>query len=257
MEDMISQSSYINNLKLPHFLTFFTLIYIISHKIFQNWCPKLKYEACSCFLSLFHGTPSVILSIYGLIPMIITQNPKNPNLFVSKNTQFQALVLEFSSGYFTIDLLHYLVFKPNDVIFIAHHLATLFVLLTCRFIVECGCFPILVILVIAEVTSGCQNVWSLSRLRKHDCVFAREVYEFLVLKFYVFYSVVRGVFAPLFVVKMCVVYASGVADGVIPTWVWCSWLLLTVSGVLASLLWILNHWVVYFKEEMGKEQKLE
>ncbi|KAK9689856.1 hypothetical protein RND81_09G086200 [Saponaria officinalis] len=245
-------------IKLPQFFLFFIIIYVISHKIFKNWSPKLKYEACSCFLSLFHGTPSVILSISALFSMIInnsTQNPKNPSYFAAKNTNFQNFALDFSTGYFIMDLIHYLVFKPDDVLFIAHHLATLFVLLTCRFLVNHGAFPILIILVVAEITSLCQNVWSLARLRKNDLNFAANLYDFLVPKFYVFYTVARGVFAPLFVVKMVLVYTSGVVDAIIPTWVWCSWLLLTVSGIFASLLWILNHWVVFFKEEMGKKQQ--
>ncbi|XP_074309950.1 TLC domain-containing protein At5g14285 [Silene latifolia] len=253
MEEIKIQSSYYDGLKLPQFFMFFTIIYTISHKVFKNWNPKLKYEACSCFLSLFHGTPSVILAVSAIFLNNNTENPEKTSVFAAENTDFQNIVLEFSTGYFLMDLLHYFVFKPDDVLFIAHHLATLFTLLTCRFLVNHGAFAILVILVIAEVTSACQNVWSLARLRKNDLGIAAKVYNFLVPEFYAFYTVARGVFVPLFVLKMGLVYTSGAVDNVIPTWVWCSWMMLTVSGIFASLLWILSHWIVFFKERMSKQ----
>ncbi|XP_057530234.1 TLC domain-containing protein At5g14285-like [Amaranthus tricolor] len=253
--DFKAESIY-NNLKLPQFLLFFTFIYIVAHKIFKNWGPKHRYDACSCVLSLFHGTPSVILAIFALI-IVKTRNPDNPTtVFASKNTPFQNLVLEFSTSYFIMDLLHYLVFNPHDVIFIAHHLATLFALLTCRFVVNHGASAILGILILAEVTSPLQNIWSLASLRKTDFPSAKKVFDVLSPGFYAFYTVVRGVLAPLFVIKIGFVYASGAVNSVIPTWVWCSWMMLTVSGIFASLLWILNHWIVFYKEKQCNK-KLE
>lgn len=218
--EIIAQSSYYG-LKLPQFFIFFAFIYVIAHKIFQNWGPKHRYDACSCLLSLFHGTPSVILALFALFLTTNTQNSENTiTVFASRNTPFQNLVLEFSTSYFIMDLFHYIVFNPSDVTFIAHHLATLFALSTCRFVVNHGAFAILVILVLAEVTSPLQNVWSLARLRKTDFRVAKELYDLLSPGFYTFYTVVRGVFAPLFVMKMGFVYASGAVNGVIPRWVW-------------------------------------
>ncbi|KAL2903581.1 hypothetical protein RDABS01_002291 [Bienertia sinuspersici] len=249
--EFTDQSSSYYGLKLPHFFTFFALIYVFAHKVFQNWGPKHRHDASSCLLSLFHGTPSVILAVFALTLMNNTQNRGNPtSVFASKNTPFQNLVLEFSTGYFIMDLLHYFMFNPDDVLFIAHHLATLFVLVTCRFMVNHGAFAILVVLALAEMTSPLQNIWSLSKIKKSDIPGAKTLYDFLSPGFYTFYTVVRGVFAPLFVIKMGSVYASGAVNSVIPTWVWGSWLLLTVSGILASLLWVLNHWIVYYKEKM-------
>ncbi|KNA16146.1 hypothetical protein SOVF_091820 [Spinacia oleracea] len=253
-------SSYYDHdtLKLPQFFLFFSFIYVSAHKIFENWGPKHRYDACSCLLSFFHGTPSVILAVFALFLVKNTEkNQEIPTVFASENTPFQNLVLEFSTSYFIMDLLHYFIFNPHDVLFIAHHLATLFTLLTCRFMVNHGAFAILVILVLAEVTSPLQNVWSLARLRKSDFRAAKKVYDFLSPGFYTFYTAVRGVFAPLFVIKMGFVYASGAANSVIPRWVWGSWMLLTVSGIFASLLWILSHWIEFYKDKFCKKEKLK
>ncbi|KAK6922368.1 hypothetical protein RJ641_012875 [Dillenia turbinata] len=45
---------------------------------------------------------------------------------------------------------------------------------------------------LAEITSGCQNVWSLSRIRKAEAATAAAIYDFLSPFFYTYYSVVRG-----------------------------------------------------------------
>jgi hypothetical protein len=50
--------------------------------------------------------------------------------------------------------IHYLAFLPGDVLFIAHHLATLFVFLTCCHLVRHSAYALLVL---AEVTSLLQN----------------------------------------------------------------------------------------------------
>ncbi|KAJ8451552.1 hypothetical protein Cgig2_018186 [Carnegiea gigantea] len=192
------------------------VIYALAHKMFRNWDPKYRYDACSCFLSLFHGTPSSVSALFAMFIIKDPQNSEIPFGFGSQNSPFQNLVLEFSTSYFIMDLLHYFVFKPHDVLFIAHHLATLFVLLTCRFLVNHGAFAILVILVLAEITSPVQNVWSLARLRKNDVPMAAKLYNFLSPGFYVLYTVARGVLAPAYVVNLGCAYASGAADGVIP-----------------------------------------
>lgn len=243
-------------LRLPHFFLFFSVIYALAHKMFRNWDPKYRYDACSCFLSLFHGTPSFVSALFAMFIIKDPQNSETPFGFGSQNSAFQNLVLEFSTSYFIMDLLHYFVFKPHDVLFIAHHLATLFVLLTCRFLVNHGAFAILVILVLAEITSPVQNVWSLARLRKNDVPMAAKLYNFLSPGFYILYTVARGVLAPAYVVKLGCAYASGAADGVIPGWLWGSWLLVTLSGILASLLWVFNHSVVLCKEMSCNKPKL-
>ncbi|GMH01520.1 hypothetical protein Nepgr_003359 [Nepenthes gracilis] len=153
-----------------------------------------------------------------------------------------------------MDLIHYLVFIPNEVLFIVHHIATLFVLITCRYLVNHGAFPMLVLLILAEITSACQNVWTIAGFRRSDVPAAAKLYESLSPFFYVLYSIARGILAPMFVYKLVVFYLSGGGDGVIPMWAWVSWIIVISSGILVSLVWILNLWIALFRER--SKQKL-
>ena len=148
-----------------------------------------------------------------------------------------------------------MVFHPNDVLFIAHHLATLYVFVTCRYVVHHGALAILVLLVLAEVTSACQNVRSLVSLMKADVPTAKKLYEFLSPPFYVFYSVSRGILGTFVVYKMGVFYASGAANNMIPRWAWISWMVVIVSAVLISILWVLNLWKEWYRERSHRAQK--
>lgn len=121
---------------------------------------------------------------------------------------------------------------------------------TCRYIVHHGAYAILSLLVLAEVTSFCQNTWTLANARKGDSSFAAKVFASLSLPFYVLYSVVRGFLGPIFVYQMGVFYLSGVADDVIPRWV--SWIVVVVIAICVSVLWILNLWTELFRERSGK-----
>ncbi|KAA8530130.1 hypothetical protein F0562_004839 [Nyssa sinensis] len=147
----------------------FLFLYLIAYfVVFRNWGPKLRPEASSCLTSLAHGTPAVFLALHAIY--------SDPNSgFASVNTNYQNLVLDYSIAYFLMDLCHYLIFYPNDVLFISHHLATLFVFVTCRYVVFNGAYAILVLLVLAEVTSFCQNTWTLAKARKADLATAAQV----------------------------------------------------------------------------------
>lgn len=241
------------NLFSPTFPTFFLMFVFLYLFVFfvilRNWGPKHRPDASSCLLSLSHGTPAVIMAIHAL------RKAPTPRSFASPNVAFQNTVLEFSIAYFLMDLIHYLVFFPNDILFISHHLATLYVFVTCRFVVRHGALAIIVLLVLAEVTSACQNVWSIARLKKADVPAAAKLYEFLSPPFYVFYSVVRGILGTVVVYKMGAFYASGAADNAIPRWAWISWMVVIVSAILISLLWILNKWIYWYKEKSLQAQK--
>ncbi|KAM7484107.1 hypothetical protein LguiA_000116 [Lonicera macranthoides] len=206
-----------------------------------NWSFK-RAEASSCLLSLAHGTPAVCLATYSIL------NSQTQLNFASLNTTFQNLVLDYSIAYFFIDLFHYLVFIPTDVLFIAHHLATLYVFITCRYVIGHGAFAILGLLVLAEVTSPCQNTWSLAGYRKADVVAAARLYEFLSPLFYGFYSVVRGILGTMFVYRMGLFYVGGEAEGLIQGWAWVSWMVVIVSAILVSIMWVLNLWVDLYRE---------
>ncbi|XP_055801620.1 TLC domain-containing protein At5g14285-like [Solanum dulcamara] len=165
------------------------------------------------------------------------------------------MILEYSIAYFLADLLHYLVFYPTDILFIAHHLATLYVFLTCRFIVDHGAVTLIGLLVLAEITSPFQNIWSLARYRRIDTPMAAVLYEKLSPIFYMLYSLVRGILGPLFVYKMGMAFASRKADGVISRPMWMSWMVVIVSAILVSILWVMNLWVDLFRERQRKQLK--
>lgn len=237
---------------LPYFTLMYISIYLIGYStLFKKWDPKKRVDASSCLISLTHGTPAVFLSIYANF-----LHPQKPdNHFAAQNTPFQATVLDFSIAYFLIDTLHYLIFIPNDYLFIAHHLAVLYVFITCRYVVCYGASPILLLLALAEVTSLCQNTWSLARCQKDEVKAAARLYGGLSPYFYGFYTVVRGVLGPLLVYKMMVFYLNGGGDGVVPMWVWCSWMVVIVNAILLSVLWVSNLWFEFFKER-SKIRKL-
>ncbi|RZS01854.1 hypothetical protein BHM03_00031801 [Ensete ventricosum] len=198
---------------LPHIFAAFSVTYLLGYfVIFRNWSPKYRPDASSCFISSFHGTPAVFLAVAAILNQPVRG-------FASPNTNFQNLVLDFSIGYFTVDLLHYLILIPGDYLFIAHHLATLFVFVTCRYLVVHGAFSILVLLVLAEVTSACQNVWTLAGLRKADLPIAARIHKNLSPPFYGLYTIMRGFIGPVFFYKMSAYYLSGKGSNVIPIWV--------------------------------------
>ncbi|KAI3467667.1 hypothetical protein Pfo_024330 [Paulownia fortunei] len=238
---------------LPVFTLWFIFIYILGYFIiFKNWSKKYRSEASSCLMSLAHGTPALVLSIFSILQ---SQNSIAQLDFTSPNTSFQNLVLEFSIAYFLMDLLHYMVLVPSDVLFIAHHLATLYVLMTCRYLFEHGAVAILGILALAEVTTTCQNTWSLARYRKVDSAKAAGVFEFLSPPFYAYYTVVRGILGPLYVYKIGLFFTSGVANGMIPRWAWISWIVVIVAGIGVSILWVLHHWIDLYRHRSTKELK--
>ena len=241
----------------PFFLLSFTLmfisIYLLAYTtLFKNWDTKKRPDASSCLISLAHGTPVVLLSLYA---NFLHPQPPHHRHFAAQNTPLQTLVLDFSIAYFLIDTSHYFIFIPNDHLFIAHHLVVLYVFITCRFVVGSGGFAVLFLLALAEVTSPCQNAWSLARFWKDEVAWAERFYDGLSPYFYGFYTVVRGVVGPLVVYKMVVFYLNGGGSGVIPVWAWISWMVVIVSAILVSVLWVSNLWFNLFKER-SKTKKL-
>ncbi|KAK4759872.1 hypothetical protein SAY87_023003 [Trapa incisa] len=234
---------------LTLFFLMFLLIYLAAYfVVFRNWSPKTRPEAASCMISIFHGTPAAVLASVALI------NDQNLT-FSSPNTVSEALVLEFSIAYFLTDLLHYIVFYPGDVLFIAHHVATLYMLASCRYLVSHGSYAILFLLILAEVTSACQNTWTLARARREDVPFAAKLYAFLSPPFYALYTIVRGVVAPVFVFKMGAFYVGGHADEWVPRWAWISWMTVVIIALLVSISWIYGLWCELCTEKPDKIKK--
>ena len=230
------------------FFSAFGLLYTFGYAlIFRNWSPKQRPEASSCLISLFHGTPAAIMAAAAIM--------ENSRDFKAPNTYFQSIVLDYSIAYFTVDLLHYLIFYLEDYLFIAHHLATLFVFITCRHLVFHGAFAILVLLVMAEVTSFCQNVWTLAKMRKGESILAARVYESLSPPFFSFYTVMRGFLGPVFFYKMSRFYLAGKASEVISWWVSLSWIIVVGTAISVSILWIVNNWLELFREWAIEEKE--
>ncbi|XP_020573343.1 TLC domain-containing protein At5g14285-like [Phalaenopsis equestris] len=232
----------------PSFFALFSIIYLIGYSlVFRTWHPKPRLDASSCLISLAHGTPAVFLAISSLLA--------NPSSFASPNSDFQNLVLDFSIAYFAVDLLHLFIFFPADFLFIAHHLATLFVFVTCRYLVRHGAFSILVLLVLAELTSAFQNIWTLAGLRREEFPMAENVHRILSPPFFALYSIMRGLLGPLFFLKMSMFYLSGAADDVISRWILVSWIVVVGGAILVSIIWITNHWMKLFRERKTVSDK--
>ncbi|XP_022735267.1 TLC domain-containing protein At5g14285-like [Durio zibethinus] len=226
----------LDSLSLPIFFFLFAFFYLCAYfSLFHDWGPKHRAAASSCFIYFVHGSPAALMARMAL------KNTQSPT-FASPNSVFDNIVLDYSISYFLMDLLHYLVFFPNDILFILHHLATLYVFFTCRYMVHHGAYALLVLLVLAEVTRFCQNIWLLAGLLGGDVRLAANLYKLLSPLFYVSYSIGRGIVAPFFVHKMGVFYLSGMAKNLIPGWAWASWMVVIVTAILASIVWIFDHW---------------
>ncbi|KAL6864993.1 hypothetical protein ACP4OV_016144 [Aristida adscensionis] len=228
----------------PAFLAMYAAIYCVGHLLaFRRWEPRRRLDGASCLISLFHGTPAALAAAAAILAQ-----PAAARGFAAPNTALQGQVLDYSVAYFTMDLLHYLAFLPGDHLFIAHHLATLFVFLTCRYLVRHGALALLVLLVLAEVTSLLQNVWTLAGIWRDQSPAAARLYSALSPPFYALYTLVRGVAGPLFFLKMSAFYLSGRALDVIPWWVRISWIVVVGTAIAVSNLWIWNLWKELFSE---------
>eukprot|EP00258_Populus_trichocarpa_P046702 XP_024462721.1 TLC domain-containing protein At5g14285 isoform X2 [Populus trichocarpa] len=211
---------------LPGFFAGFISMYFLGYFVFfRNWELKHRKEASSCLMSLAHGSPAVIMAVRALL-----------------HSQ-------------TLDLLHYMVFFPDETLFILHHLATLYVFVTCRYMIHYGAHGLLLLLILAEVTSACQNVWSIAGSRKADVPAAARLHEFLAVPFYALYSLVRGILGPVCLFKMGVFYLNGGAHGLIPAWAWISWMVVIGSAILVSILWVSNLWAEWIRERSHRAQK--
>ncbi|KAL2335215.1 hypothetical protein Fmac_016428 [Flemingia macrophylla] len=229
------------------FLSFFLATYLFAHfVVFRKWSPDTRPEASSCFISLLHGTPAVLLAAAAIL------SAPSPSL-AAANTAFQSLVLDYSAAYFLADLLHlFSAAATVDPAFVLHHLATLFVLLTCRHVAAHGAVAVLSLLALAEATSAVQNTWALSRARRSDAPAAARLCDAVTVPFYAAYTVVRGVLGPCVVLRMARFYWSGGGEGVIRTWVWVSWVVVVSIAIVGSVVWVSILWVEVYRERWRK-----
>ncbi|GJN13453.1 hypothetical protein PR202_gb00160 [Eleusine coracana subsp. coracana] len=237
------------------FLTMFASLYLIGYfVVFRGWGPRRRPEAASCFTSLFHGTPAALLALRAVLTRRrhVTTSTDSLALLAAPNTAGEALVLDLSTAYFTVDLAHYLLFLPEEwALFVAHHVATLYVLATCRLVAGAGAHALLALEALAEATSAAQNAWTLAGMRRRDSLAAARVYDSLSLPFYAAYTVARAVLAPVWFIRMVRFYfSSSGGGGALPAWAWVSWTVVIGAGILLSVMWVGNLWVAYFRKNM-------
>ncbi|KAL2335216.1 hypothetical protein Fmac_016429 [Flemingia macrophylla] len=234
------------------FLVLYVSIYLVGYFIvFRKWSPDDRPEASSCFLSLFHGTPAAVLAAAAILSA-------DSRSLDATNTGFQNLVLDNSAAYFVVDLVHLALFfrGGEEAMFVAHHLATLFVLVTCRHVASGGAVAVLALVALGEATSAFQDAWRLGRLRRSEAPRVARACDALTVPFCCLYTVLRGVFGPCVVVRMVVVYSRG--KGTVATWVCVSWVVVVSLAIVGSLVWVSSLCVQVYIEKKGKvEEKIE
>ncbi|CAD6270187.1 unnamed protein product [Miscanthus lutarioriparius] len=251
------------------FLAMFASIYLVGYFIvFRGWGPpRRRAEAASCFTSLFHGTPAALLALRAVLlsryhgasgagtttrSLLLAL----PAVTLAPNAAAEDLVLDFSTAYFAVDLAHYLLLLRDEALFISHHLATLYVLATCRHAAAAGAAALLPLVVLAEATSAAQNAWTLAAMRRHDSPLAARLYARLSLPFYAAYTAARAVLGPAWFIRMVGGFyaSSSGGGGRVPAWVWASWTVVIGAGIAVSILWVASLWLAYFRERK-KESK--
>ncbi len=225
-------------------LCLFAAVYSFGYRIiFKDWKGRHRKDAANCGMSLLHG---LVASYLAGMDVLYTDWQ-----FDGHNTPHQNDIMDFSISYFLMDLLTYVLVGESheDFLFVAHHLATVTYLISCRYYASHGAASVMCLLALGECTSPLQNVWTLARLAREGSSMARCVYTFLSPCFTLVFTFVRGVIGPLLAWEIGCFYLGGRADNdaVIPQWLVCCWTFKIVFALFGSMLWVYKLWMGLFR----------
>lgn len=240
----------------------FSAIYVLGYYWWVGgWRTRTKarHEAASCFMSLLHCSATTLLTGWN-VAVTLQEHDKGPwqQLLRAPNTPFQNTVMEFSIAYFVVDLMHYVLFVPEEALFVLHHVATSTYMLSCRYYTAHGGLSVMSLLGLAESTGFLQNLWFLSFLAG-----ATRSFRLLDPIFLTFFTFVRGILGPLLTWRLCAFYFAGQADTVIPRWLAYYWMSTVILAITGSLFWVSTQWArlhKFYQQSCladAKSQKLE
>ncbi|KAH7414889.1 hypothetical protein KP509_14G016600 [Ceratopteris richardii] len=211
---------------LPWTCVFFTGLYLLGYWVVfaRRWPPGAvdRFKAASCCMSIVHCTStSMAAAIYML------------NLFYTDKQEMSC------TAYFLVDVVHYLLFVPNQPLFVLHQVFTSSYMLSCRFYTGHGAFSTIVLFVVGESTSFLQNVWTISLLTH-----SAKPFNLLNVPFLIIFSIFRGVLTPWATWQLCLYFLfSRQASAVVPFPLALYWMWSVFMGISGSLYWVSTHWV--------------
>ncbi|KAI5055568.1 hypothetical protein GOP47_0029089 [Adiantum capillus-veneris] len=226
--------SFLQSFSLPASIPLFIAIYAVGYfSLFPQWKYKARFEAASCSMSLVHGAISFTLAAYNLLHV--------PWQLDAPNSPHQNSLMDFSIAYFLVDLLHYVLFVPEDYKFIFHHVATSIYMLTCKYYVGHGAVSVMALMAVGEITTPLQSVWTIARLGRVISPRAKRIYESASLPFTILFTVARGIVGPILTWKLCKFYLLNEGRQVIPFWLAALWMGMVVIGMAGSVMWMQSY----------------
>ncbi|KAH7414882.1 hypothetical protein KP509_14G015900 [Ceratopteris richardii] len=196
---------------LPWSCVFFTGLYLLGYWVVfaRRWPHGAvdRFKAASCCMSIVHGTSTMKFWLASRLG--------------AANTRFEEAIMEYSTAYFLVDLVHYLLFVPNQPLFVLHHVFTSSYMLSCRFYTGHVAFSTIILFVVGESTSFLQNVWTISLLTH-----GAKLFNLLNVPFLIIVSIFPGVLTPWATWQLCLYFLfSREASAVVPFplalyWMW-------------------------------------
>ncbi|KAH7414888.1 hypothetical protein KP509_14G016500 [Ceratopteris richardii] len=245
---------------LPWSCVFFTGLYLLGYwVVFARRWPRGavdRFKVASCCMSIVHGTSTSMAAAIYMLNLFYTDKqqmswsptPSSNNSSTMKfwlasrlgvaNTRFEEAIMEYSTAYFLVDLDHYLLFVPNQPLFVLHHVFTSSYMLSCRFYTGHGAFSTIILFVVAESTSSLQNVWTISLLTH-----SAKLFNLLNVPFLIIFSIFRGGLTPWATWQLCLYFLfSREASAVVPFPLALYSMWSVFMGISGILYWVSTHW---------------